>query len=58
MTTSNKKAVEGPADDRDRLADAVGDRLDVPMTAAGAILLLLVVAETVSSPTGAVGRRS
>ena len=41
--------------ERDRLADAVGDRLDVPMTGAGMIFLLLVVAETVSSPTGAVG---
>ena len=55
MTTSNKRAVEGPAPERERLADAVGDRLDVPMTGAGVIFLLLVIAETVSSPTGAVG---
>jgi hypothetical protein len=46
---------ERPADERQRLADVVADRLDVPMTAAGVIFLLLVVAETVSSPEGAVG---
>ena len=44
-----------PPSERERLADAVGERLDVPMTGAGVIFLLLVVAETVSSPTGAVG---
>ncbi len=54
MTTPDK-AVERPADERERLADAIGHRLDVPMTGAGVIFLLLVVAETVSSPTGAVG---
>lgn len=55
MTRSDDGPVERPADERDRLADALGDRLDVPMTGAGVIFLLLVVAETVSSPTGAVG---
>ena len=55
MTTSKDSAVERPADEREQLADAVGDRLDVPMTGAGVIFLLLVVAETVSSPTGTVG---
>lgn len=40
---------------RERLADAVADRLDVPMTAAGLVFLLLVLAETISKPQGAVG---
>ena len=43
------------ADEGDRIADAIADRLDVPVTAAGVIFLLLVVAETVSSPQGRVG---
>lgn len=40
---------------RDDLADTIADRLDLPVTAAGAVFLLLVLAETVSSPGGAVG---
>lgn len=39
----------------DGLADVIADRLDVPVTAAGVVFLLLVLAETVSSPEGAVG---
>ena len=39
----------------DGLADVIADRLDVPVTAAGVVFLLLVLAETVSSPDGAVG---
>lgn len=37
------------------LAERIADRLDVPITAAGVIFLLLVLAETVSDPQGAVG---
>lgn len=39
---------------QERLADSIGDRLDKPMTAAGVIFLLLVLAETISRPTGTV----
>lgn len=39
----------------DGLADVIADRLDVPVTAAGVVFLLLVLAETVSSPDGAIG---
>ena len=42
-------------DDREALAERIADRLDVPFTAAGVIFLLLVLAETVSDPAGAVG---
>jgi voltage-gated potassium channel len=37
------------------MADRIADRLDVPMTAAGVVFLLLVVAETVSAPGGRIG---
>lgn len=40
------------AEQRERLADSVADRLDKPMTAAGVVFLLLVLAETISKPTG------
>ena len=59
MTTGEDRdlaaPVEGSDDEGDRIADAIADRLDVPVTAAGIIFLLLVVAETVSSPQGRVG---
>lgn len=41
--------------ERRLLAEAVGDRMDMPMTAAGVVFVLLVVAETVSSPSGLLG---
>lgn len=41
--------------EREQLADSIADRLDIPMTAVGVVFLLLVVAETVSSPEGSVG---
>lgn len=41
--------------DREQLAERIADRLDVPVTAAGVVFLLLVLAETISSPGGAVG---
>lgn len=41
--------------EREELAERIADRLDVPFTAAGVIFLLLVLAETVSDPSGAVG---
>jgi voltage-gated potassium channel len=43
------------AEEREALAERIADRLDVPFTAAGVVFLLLVLAETVSSPQGAVG---
>lgn len=46
---------EAPAEERERLADAIADRLDVPTTAAGVVFLLLVVAETVTRPGGTIG---
>lgn len=52
---SRRALLDRPGSERERLADAVADRLDVPMTAAGVVFLLLVVAETVSSPEGGVG---
>lgn len=51
----------GPSERRDRrrereeLADRIADRLDLPLTGAGVVFLLLVLAETISSPEGAVG---
>lgn len=42
-------------DDREELAERIADRLDMPITAAGVVFLLLVLAETISEPKGAVG---
>jgi voltage-gated potassium channel len=42
-------------DDREDLAERIADRLDMPITAAGVVFLLLVLAETISEPTGTVG---
>ena len=44
-----------PVDRREERAEALAARLDVPMAVLGVIFLLLVLAETVSHPTGAVG---
>jgi len=41
--------------EREELAERIADRLDVPVTAAGVIFLLLVLAETISDPKGIVG---
>lgn len=41
--------------EREELAERIADRLDVPVTAAGTIFLVLVLVETVSKPEGAVG---
>lgn len=37
------------------MADAIADRLDAPMTALGIVFVLMVVAETVIEPRGALG---
>jgi len=42
-------------DEREELAERIADRLDVPITAAGVVFLLLVLAETISDPRGLVG---
>lgn len=42
-------------EEREELAERIADRLDVPITAAGVIFLFLVLAETISNPSGAVG---
>ena len=44
-----------PANERERLAEAIAGHLDMPMTGAGVIFLLLVAAETITDPEGAVG---
>lgn len=41
--------------EREELAERIADRLDIPITAAGAVFLLLVLAETISDPQGAIG---
>lgn len=46
--------VDGRRDREDR-AESIADRLDMPITAAGVVFLLLVLAETLSDPQGAVG---
>ena len=43
------------SDEREELAERIADRLDVPITAAGVVFLLLVLAETISNPQGRVG---
>ena len=43
------------SDEREELAERIADSLDVPITAAGVIFLLLVLAETISNPQGRVG---
>lgn len=43
------------AGDREHVAEAIAEHLDGPMTALGIVFLLLVVAETVSAPRGALG---
>lgn len=42
-------------DERELLAERIADHLDVPITAAGVVFLLLVLAETFSHPEGVVG---
>ena len=41
--------------EREELAERIADRLDLPITAAGVVFLLLVLAETISNPQGLVG---
>lgn len=43
------------AEERERLAETIADRLDGPMTALGVLFVLVVVAETVIRPGGALG---
>jgi voltage-gated potassium channel len=43
------------SEQRRQLSERIADRLDVPITAAGVVFLLLVLVETVSQPRGAVG---
>jgi voltage-gated potassium channel len=43
------------SEEREQLAERIADRLDLPITAAGVIFLLLVLAETISDPKGLVG---
>lgn len=46
---------ERPPAEREALADEIADRLDAPMSALGVVFLLLVLAETVVAPRGALG---
>lgn len=45
---------EQAPEERDRLAEALAERLDVPLTILGVVFAMLVLAETVSRPTGRV----
>ena len=47
--------LQRPATERERLAEVIAGHLDMPMTGAGVIFLLLVAAETITDPEGAVG---
>ncbi len=42
-------------DEREELAERIADRLDIPITAAGVVFLLLVLVETISAPQGGIG---
>lgn len=53
-TGTRRSAWSRSADDRERLAERIADRLDVPVTVGGVIFLLLVLAETISQPGGTV----
>lgn len=50
-----RQVLRGSAEERERAAERIADHLDGPMTVLGVVFLLLVVAETFSSPEGAVG---
>lgn len=41
-----------PAPERERLSEEIAERLDKPMTALGVLFLLLVLAETTTTPAG------
>jgi voltage-gated potassium channel len=47
-----RRLTERPDEERHRLAEDLAQRLDVPMTVLGVVFALLVLAETVSRPTG------
>lgn len=50
-----RSVLQRPPEEREGLAESIAARMDLPMTAAGAIFLLLVAAETISSPSGTIG---
>jgi len=54
VTTDDRGPVlrRAPAE-RERLAEVIADRLDGPMTALGIVFVLMVIAETVIEPKGA-----
>lgn len=52
---ADRPVLERSGAERERLAEVIADRLDGPMTALGILFLLLVIAETVIRPSGAVG---
>lgn len=53
--TSPRSVLQRSAGEREQLSEVIADRLDGPMTALGLIFVLLVVAETVVQPQGALG---
>ncbi len=55
MAASRRPVLQRTAGERERLSEVIADRLDGPMTALGIVFVLLVVAETVVRPQGAVG---
>lgn len=54
-TAARRPVLQRTADEREQLSEVIADRLDAPMTALGIVFVLLVVAETVVRPQGAVG---
>jgi len=51
----HKRLRERPAEERESLAEAVAARLDLPVTALGVVFLVLVLAEVLAQPRGALG---
>lgn len=52
---ARRPVLQRTAAERERLSEVIADRLDGPMTALGIVFVLLVVAETVVRPQGALG---
>jgi voltage-gated potassium channel len=53
--SSTRLPLRGDAEGRERAAERIAEHLDGPMTVLGVVFLLLVLAETISAPQGAVG---
>lgn len=49
------RVLERPAEERDRLAERIAERMDAPVAVLGIVFLLVVLVDTVVSPAGALG---